>query len=63
MKKKLKWAKPKLIVLVRPKQAEVVLASCKQDAGAPGLGPADVRSSCRLNPNPPCPVCFCCAPS
>lgn len=44
-KKKEKWGKPKLIILVRGKPDEMVLAACKTYGGS---GPNDIADGCDL---------------
>lgn len=51
-KKKPKWAKPKLTVLVRSKQAEAVLAGCKLLNVA--TGPSNAYLWCDLSCSPAC---------
>jgi len=55
MKKK-KWKTPSLLVLVRGKQAEVVLNACKS---ASGSGPAAAFSQCHGGLPEDCVTFFC----
>lgn len=60
MKKKLGWNKPKLMVLVRGKDAEPALTGCKANP-IPGqflFGPQPSFSYCGYNPQPyVCGIC------
>jgi len=52
-----KWSKPELIVLVRSKPEETVLAACKSgQSNAPGgSGPGYTQAQCE--PFSPCSIC------
>lgn len=55
--KKIKYLKPKLIVLSRTTPQEMVLTICKYDAGASPQGPAHNAGKCSTARGGPCGPC------
>jgi len=55
-KKKPKWGKPKLTILIRGNPEEACLTACKKYAG--GGGPENVWNDCLVGPPPTSPYCY-----
>ncbi len=52
------WHKPELIVLMRNKPEEQVLAACKGCTNPPTSGPSNGSYNCVTGPMPACYDCF-----